>query len=96
MLAGLGFGHSKPRELPRWNDMSYRQWQENLKKRDTIRPHVILATCIGDLAKHDELLHGEVGPIVNAIQCRLSQKEFKQISAFPVSPGHLLVTISKR
>lgn len=84
MIAGLTTGHSDAPRLPRWKALSYRQWQGDLREPRTTRPNIILLTCTGELAKNDELLHGEIGPIVNAIQCRLSQEEFKQASDFPV------------
>lgn len=84
MLCGIAIGHSKPRDLLRWQTPSYRQWQEDPEQPDTIRPHIIIVTCTGAEVKDDELLHGEVGPIVNAIQCRLYQEEFRQTSVFPV------------
>lgn len=84
MLSGLRIGHSKPCDLPEWDALSWRQWQENSKKPDTIRPHIMLVICTGAVAQEDELLHGEIGPIVNAIQCRLFQEEFKHTSSFPV------------
>ncbi|KAJ5130598.1 uncharacterized protein N7515_006637 [Penicillium bovifimosum] len=84
MLCGLRIGHSKPLDLPKWRALSWRQWQEDPESPDTIRPHVMLMTCTGAVAESDNLLHGEIGPIVNAIQCRLFQDEFKQTSTFPV------------
>ncbi|KAJ5124053.1 uncharacterized protein N7515_007878 [Penicillium bovifimosum] len=84
MLYGLPDGHSKPLDLSRWRTAQMRQWQEDPENPDTIRPHVMLMTCTGAVAESDNLLHGEIGPIVNAIQCRLFQDEFKQTSSFPV------------
>ncbi|KAI2767910.1 hypothetical protein DTO012A8_6897 [Penicillium roqueforti] len=84
MLHGLHIGHSKPLDLSRWRAVSYRQWQEDPEDPDTIRPHVMLMICTGAVAKSNNLLHGEIGPIVNTIQCRLLQEEFKQTSSFPV------------
>ncbi|KAJ5236478.1 hypothetical protein N7489_006569, partial [Penicillium chrysogenum] len=84
MLYGLHIGHSKPLDLSRWRALSCRQWQEDPEDPDTIRPHVMLMICTGAVAKSNNLLHGEIGPIVNTIQCRLLQEEFKQTSSFPV------------
>lgn len=44
----------------------------------------MLVTCTGPVVRDDELLHGEIGPIVDAIQCRLFQGEFAQTLGFPV------------
>jgi hypothetical protein len=84
MLYGLATRHSKPLDLPKWRALSWRQWQENPENLDTIHPHVMLMICTGAVAESNNLLHGEIGTIVDAIQCRLFQEEFKQTSSFPV------------
>ncbi|RLL95212.1 hypothetical protein CFD26_104550 [Aspergillus turcosus] len=84
MLYGLRIGHLKPSDLPRWNAESICQWRDDLEDPKTTRAHIKLVTCTGAEAKEDELLHGELGPIANAIQCRLAQPEFEQTSLFPV------------
>lgn len=82
MLLGIEDGHSKPQGLPIWRAVSTRQWLDEDFK--TTRPHVKLVTQTGAIAKEDELLHGELGPIANAILCRLNQREFENTSLFPV------------
>ncbi|KAJ5562130.1 hypothetical protein N7461_000891 [Penicillium sp. DV-2018c] len=62
---------------------------DNIKAGDsfylkTTRPHIKLVTLIGAEAKESELLHGEIGPIANAIQCRVNQPEFENTPIFPV------------
>lgn len=49
---------------------------------DTIRPHIMLMTCTGAVAEANLFLHGEIGSIINAIQCRLFQKELDRLRAF--------------
>ncbi|KAJ5124054.1 uncharacterized protein N7515_007879 [Penicillium bovifimosum] len=51
---------------------------------DTIHPHVMLMICTGAVAESNNLLHGEIGTIVDAIQCRLFQYQFRHTSTFPV------------
>ncbi|KAF7121610.1 hypothetical protein CNMCM5793_009081 [Aspergillus hiratsukae] len=84
MLYGIRIRHSKPRDLPMWSAESICQWRDDLEDPKTTRAHIKLVTCTGAEAKEDELLHGELGPIANAIQCRLAQQEFKQTSLFSV------------
>lgn len=64
------------------------EWQEVYGDPSTIRPHVLLVTVTGAPMSGNEaktgLLHGELGPIAQAIYCRLRQKEFKYTSMFPV------------
>ncbi|CAG8896903.1 unnamed protein product [Penicillium egyptiacum] len=82
MLLGVTIGHSTPQTLPMWHTDSTCQWlDENLK---TTRPHIKLVTLTGAEAKENELLHGELGSISNAIYCRLNQPEFETTSIFPV------------
>ncbi|CAG8127253.1 unnamed protein product [Penicillium salamii] len=72
----LTVGHANPLDLPRWRSI-HRQWQD-IDDPGTIRPHIMFTmfiTCTGSEAMPNELLYGEIGPIANAIQCRLSQEE---------------------
>lgn len=92
MLLGIADGHSKPQRLPSWRACSICQWlDEDLK---ATRPHIKLVTQTGAIAKEDELLHGELGPIANAILCRLEQPEFNNTSLFPVSIFRYIMIIS--
>ncbi|KAJ5131297.1 uncharacterized protein N7515_007336 [Penicillium bovifimosum] len=84
MLWGFTCGHSKPQDLPRWNAYSTCQWLDDLEDPKTSRPHIKLITLTGAKAKENELLHGELAPIANALYCRLEQPEFKDTSLFPV------------
>lgn len=70
--------------FPDWGVKAERQWQKNYDDPGTICPHVMLIICTGAEAQDSELLFGELGPIVQAIQNRLSQKEFEKTSLFPV------------
>ncbi|CAG7978479.1 unnamed protein product [Penicillium nalgiovense] len=76
--------HDGPQGMLYGLPVSCRQWQEDPENPDTIRPQIIYMICTGAMAKSSELLHGEIGPIVSTIQCRLPQEEFKQTSSFPV------------
>ncbi|KAJ5543216.1 hypothetical protein N7461_009219 [Penicillium sp. DV-2018c] len=69
MMLGITLGHSTPKSLPH---------------QKTTRPHIKLVTLTSAKAKESELLHGEIGSIANAIQCRVHQPEFRNASIFPV------------
>lgn len=84
MLYGVRNGHSKPQDLPIWNTPCIRQWLDDFENLETIRPHIKLVTLTGAKAKENELLHGEVASIANALYCRLEQPEFEDTSLFPV------------
>lgn len=96
MLYGLRQGHSKPSELPMWDAQPICQWRDDLEDPKTTRAHIKLVTCTGAAAKEDELLHGELGCIANAIQCRLQQQEFEQTSLFPVRTWYAYTMIEQR
>lgn len=53
-------------------------------------PHVMLLAVQDVNVTENELLVGEMGPIVQAIRNRLDQKEFAKTSFFPVSLGSLM------
>lgn len=90
MLRGSTGRHSKPKDLPRWRAVSEREWQEDDEDDSTLRPHILLVTLTGAKAPENGLLHGEIGPTVEAIQQRLAQEEFQHTSFFPVCTKQLL------
>ena len=77
-------GYSKPQDFPIWNTRSICQWLDDFEDPETTRSHVKLVTLTGAKAKENELLHGELAPIANALYCRLEQPEFEDTSLFPV------------
>ena len=84
MLEGVKYGHSKPQDLPVWNTRFICQWIDDFEDPESTRPHIKLMTLTGAKAKENELLHGEVASIANALYCRLEQPEFEDTSLFPV------------
>ncbi|KAF3394242.1 hypothetical protein F1880_005530 [Penicillium rolfsii] len=84
MLGGIKLGHSRPQDLPMWSTDSTCQWLDDFEDPKTTRPHIKLVTFTGAKAEENELLHGELAPIANALYCRLEQPEFENTSLFPV------------
>lgn len=86
MFCGARHGHSKPRDLPYWDVITKREWKEDDEGPRLNQPHILLVTCTGAKVSADGngLLHGELGPIAEAIYCRLLQEELKDTSVFPV------------
>jgi hypothetical protein len=66
------------------NTPSTCQWVENFDDPKTTRPHIKLVTLTGAKDERNELLHGELAPVANAVYCRLEQPEFEDTSFFPV------------
>ncbi|KAJ9205262.1 hypothetical protein C8Q69DRAFT_510514 [Paecilomyces variotii] len=78
----LMYGHRG--DFLHWDTYAQREWQDDDDNPETLRPHIILLICTGAEAKDNELLLGELGPIAQAIENRLQQKEFEKTSLFPV------------
>ncbi|KAL1863295.1 hypothetical protein Plec18170_000129 [Paecilomyces lecythidis] len=77
-------------DFPQWDTHAEREWQEDYDNPETLRPHIMLIICTGAEVKENELLFGELGPIAQAIENRLQQKEFENTSLFPVLAISLL------
>lgn len=74
-------------------------WSASVFENVPTIPHVMLLAIQDVEVTKNELLVGEVGPIVQAIRNRLDQKEFANFTFFPVRPDclggiTLLLTLS--
>lgn len=65
MLCGIRRGHSRPQDLPKWNARSTCKWLDDVD--ETTYHHIKLVTLTGAIGQENEFLHGELGPIANAV-----------------------------
>lgn len=73
------------RVIPEWDTNAFWEWQEDDDDPETLRSHTMLIICTGaEVKDNNTLLFGELGPIAQAIENRLQQKEFEKTSLFPV------------
>ncbi|KAL4886703.1 hypothetical protein BJY04DRAFT_213458 [Aspergillus karnatakaensis] len=63
-----------------WGSMIY----EHVSKDEITSPHIMLMTVQSVDAAEDQVLTGELGPIISAIANRLEQAEFADVNTFPV------------
>ncbi|OJJ48981.1 hypothetical protein ASPZODRAFT_23266 [Penicilliopsis zonata CBS 506.65] len=82
--ADYSYERPYPSPLPFWDYLLV--MQPSTEKGDTVTamPPIQLIISNNTTAEENELLHGELGPIVQAVHTRLNQPGFEKTSFFPV------------
>lgn len=70
--------------LSEWRVQETREWKDDFSSSQIPAAHIMLAICSGVIAQEDQLLFSELGPMVQAMENRLGQKDFEHASFFPV------------